>query len=412
MSRDPRAGSRLEELDLEALFTTSFRTLTSSEVFRRLPGSIWTEEFFRSSELLNLYTDFQVAAVLERLGVEPGKRYPVDPSWLAARGVVESRLDSARWLLAKASRSVFAGKDRGNPEAAGGPGEFTFQAAPSGFGRRLSEAVLKDSAVLAPCLKLVDVAAAGFPGFLSGEAEGRSILFSPAALDLWESYFDTLNPFYQPVNRLAAGAAAEAMEAVEGEALTVLEVGAGCGSASATLLEELSGRPPGRYVVSDVSPNFLRKARSRLEGIPEAERTGVEFRLLDMNRPSESWRLPEGGFHLIFAVNVLHCVRDPVGTLSSLRTHLRPGGALVLGEGLRPERGRPVHPEFIFQLLDEFRDVAVNPAVRPSWGFLDGRGWQSVLAQAGFEELTFIPDVEMFTRTYPEHTIAAIVARG
>jgi SAM-dependent methyltransferase len=378
----PAAGARLEKRDLERLFTASFAGLTAGGL--GLPEDIWNEEFFRANELINLYTDFQVWTVLDRLGLErgglEGGRFP------------PSRRDSIDWLLAKASGSALVGK--------GAP--------PAGYGLRLRQVILDEHAALAPCLDLVDLAASGFPAFLREESDGRSILFAPATHALWERYFDQKNPFYQPVNRLAASAAAEA---VPGGALQVLEVGAGCGSGTITLLEELGDHPLRRYTATDISPGFLRKARSRVEEWGTPEGIELEYRLLDLNRPRESWRLADGGFDLVFAVNVLHCARDLVGALSALRRLLAPGGVLVLGEGLRPARGRPVHPEFIFQLLDEFREVAVHPVHRPSWGFLDGAGWLESLARAGFGEIKAVPDPGRLARSYPEHTIAAIVAR-
>jgi SAM-dependent methyltransferase len=188
-------------------------------------------------------------------------------------------------------------------------------------------------------------------------------------------------------------------------------VGAGCGSGTLTLLEELAGTPAACYVASDISPSFLRRTRARLEEAGKGG-AGLELRLLDLNRPRSTWRLAEGDLHLVFGVNVLHCVRDLVATLADLRLLLRPGGRLVLGECLRPARGRPVHPEFIFQLLDEFRHVVVHPAHRPGWGFLDASGWRGALAEAGFREIVFLPDVEAVASIYPGQSIAAILARA
>jgi len=395
-------------LDLERMFTSVIKA-PLQEAFPDLPLEIWTEEFFRANELLNLYTDFQVWTVLTRLGLEPGEPLGTDPGSLMRLGVAPARRDSAAWLLAKLSRSSFV-RSAAIAGGSGGPaappaGEFCLCELRGDYGNRLADEILGDNPALAPCLKLADLASTAYPAYLRGEIGGRVVLFSPAAHDLWERYFDRKNPFYQPVNCLAAHAARLAA----GGAPAVLEVGAGCGSGTLTLLEELAGNRPARYVATDVSANFLRKARSRVEELSAGERAGIEFRLLDLNTPA-SWRLTDGEFDLIFAVNALHCARDLMGTLRALRKALRAGGALVLGECLRPERDQPVHPEFIFQLLDEFRDVQLHPVHRAGWGFLDADGWRGALAEAGFREAKLLPDA--IARGFREQSIAAIVARA
>lgn len=406
MFRDPREEGEPGRLDLEAMFT-SVSNLPLREVFPELPLDIWTEEFFRANELLNLYTDFRVWTVLSRMGLEPGEPLSTDPGCLVRLGMAPARRDSAAWLLAKASRSSFVRAPESPGEAGSPVGEFSLTGLRSDYGTRLTEEILGDNPALAPCLKLADLASAGYPAFLRGEIEGRAILFSPEVHDVWESYFDRKNPFYQPVNYLAAHAS---RLAAAGGAPAVLELGAGCGSGTVTLLEELAGTPPARYVATDISASFLRKARARVEEMSARERAGVEFRLLDLNSPRPSWRLTDGEFDLVFAVNALHCARDLVATLRALRQLLRVGGLLVLGECLRPERSQPVHPEFAFQLLDEFRDVQGHPAHRPGWGFLDAAGWRGALVEAGFREPSLLPDA--VARGFREQSIAAIVARA
>src|SRR5262245_47559621 len=89
------------------------------DVFPELPLDIWTEEFFRANELLNLYTDYQVGTVLDRLGVGPEEPLTTDPACLLRYGVAPARRESAAWLLAKAYHSSsLARKSEGGAEAA------------------------------------------------------------------------------------------------------------------------------------------------------------------------------------------------------------------------------------------------------------------------------------------------------
>jgi hypothetical protein len=140
---------RLERRDLESLFTASFAELNAGDL--GLPADIWNEEFFRANELINLYTDFQVCALLDRLGLAGGV--------LEGGGFPESRRDSIDWLLGKASGSALARK--GPP--------------PAGYGPWLKRVILDEHPDLAPCLDLVDLAASGFPAFRARRAmAGRS----------------------------------------------------------------------------------------------------------------------------------------------------------------------------------------------------------------------------------------------
>jgi hypothetical protein len=66
----------------------------------------------------------------------------------------------------------------------------------------------------------------------------------------------------------------------------------------------------------------------------------------------------------------------------------------------------------VFQLLDEFRDVRLDPEARPEPGFLDAPSWRASLRRAGFGDVRFFPDFEAAVRAYPEHSLAAIVAKA
>jgi SAM-dependent methyltransferase len=252
----------------------------------------------------------------------------------------------------------------------------------------------------------MDVAASGYPDFLRGARDGESILFDPGHASLWERYFDNSNPLYAPSNTMAVHAAEEATRGRAG--LRVLEVGAGCGSGSEALLERLAGRFAA-YTATDISPRFLRRARERIAArSPAVER--LEFRLLDLNSPPAGWPSKPAGFDLVFAVNVLHSVRDLAAVLGALRGVLAPGGALVLGECVRPARGRSIHAEFVFQLLAEFRNPVLDPELRPEPGFLDAASWRASLARAGFSAVRFVPELAAAVAAYPDHSLAAIVA--
>jgi SAM-dependent methyltransferase len=369
-----------EVLELEPLFTTTFDALPDPALFPDLPVAIWTEDFWRANELANLYTDLAVARIVKS-GVQ--------------RGASDAhRRYVAAWLERKRSSSVFARRVDLVPSE-----ELV---------RQFRDAILRGAPALSPTLELIDVAASGYAAFLRGEIEGQDILFGPETIPLWASYFDRENPLYHPTNVLAACAAREAMNSRT--SLRVLEVGAGCGSGSETLVAQL-GAAIASMTLTDISPNFLRKARERVEAASTDLDIDVQYRLLDLNRPVDSWKLEPSSCDLVFGVNVLHTVHDLLASLEGLRDVLVDGGHLVLGECIRPQSHRPVHPEFIFQLLDVFHSVKIDPDYRQQGGFLDAGSWRMVLDRAGFTDVFLVPDFERIAAEYSEYSVGAIVAK-
>ena len=386
------------------MFTIEFHEIPL-EPFRELPGEIRTEAFFRAHEYTAAYVAIQSARVVGAMGA-PALDPPGASLAVEKLGVAPDRSGAWDWIARMVRDSVKVGRYEGLEEdlrAGEAPGRPAGRSA-------LRETIVREDAALAPALDLIEAAASGYPGFLRGERDGGSILFDAAAPALWDRYFDNANPIYAPGNTLAAQAAALALEARgKTSGVRALEVGSGCGSAAEALLRR-AGAVVGRYVLTDISPNFLRKARERASAAAPAGGPRLEYRLVDLNRPAGTWSAERGAYDLVYAVNVLHSVRDLRAALEGIRGLIAPGGLLVLGECVRPARGKPVHPEFVFQLLDEFRSPLLDPESRPEPGFLDAASWRASLERAGFGDVRFVPEFEPAVAAYPEHSIAAITA--
>jgi SAM-dependent methyltransferase len=366
------------------MFTIEFDKIPL-DAFLELPEELRSEAFFRVNELTNAYVDARARDVMVTMRSEA-----LSPE--AAGDVHPDRLAAWQWLVKKVARRADPSLIANSPA--------------------LRETILAEFPSLAPALDLIDVAARGYPEFLRGKRDGNSILFDPAFPTLWEEYFDNHNPLYAAGNTLASYAVEEAFASRPPESqLNVFEVGAGCGSAALALLDRVAGRV-GCYTLSDISPGFLRKARDGLSRHPAAANIRFNYKLADLNRPSGRWGVEAQSFDLVYAVNVLHAVRDLVETLRGLRSLLAEGGVLVMGECVRPSRGHPVHPEFVFQLLEEFRSVVLDPELRPESGFLDARSWRASLHTAGFKRIRFVPDFEAAVAAYPEHSLVTLVAEG
>jgi SAM-dependent methyltransferase len=334
-------------------------------------------------ELLAELVSLRSLEVLAELGVTPG----ADAGSLAeAAGVPAERRPAFAWLLRFLATRGLAELDGAGALVALSPPRYDAEAL------GVVRAALEDT--VGPAVDLVERAAAHYPGFLRGELLGSQVLFGAEAMPLWEAYFSNANGLNRAVNRLTAFAARGAHA---GDGLRVLEVGGGCGSSGEAVLEALGDRVAS-YTYSDVAPTLLVRGRRHLQArFPEAT---LAFQRIDLNKPLADQRVEPASFDLIVGVNTLHVADDLVRALADLRAALAPGGALVLGETMRPTQSEPLAFEFVFQLTEAFQQLVQVPGLREEPGFLAGESWPPLLEQAGFADV----------RTYPVDLAAAIAA--
>lgn len=255
---------------------------------------------------------------------------------------------------------------------------------------------------MTPMVELFRVAGEAYPAFLRGEVDGEDVLVSPTALPLWDRFFSNTNINYGPVNRLVAD---YAKDQIPGEGLRVLEVGGGFGSGAELTLPGLGDRL-GHYTFSERVPFFLAKGKAKLSrAFPDAP---LSFERHDIEKPLPEQGVEAGSIDLVVANNVLHAVEDLRGALGNLRQVLKPRGHLLLGETYRPEPDFTLAVEFIFQLTKPFREVVVEPELRPAGGFLSHNSWRKALAACGFADVTFWPTTESVAHIEPPYCFAAI----
>ncbi|WP_425117462.1 SDR family NAD(P)-dependent oxidoreductase [Archangium violaceum] len=245
---------------------------------------------------------------------------------------------------------------------------------------------------LGPELALLGRCGSALAEVLRGEREPLSLIFPDGALDATAAFYREAASF-GAVNELFAQTAA--LLAREGAApLRVLEVGAGTGGVSAHLLPLLPARCE-TYVFSDVSPAFLERAARGFGAYP-ALRTA----LLDVEA-DESVSAELSDFDLIVAGNVLHATADLRATLARLRARLRPGGRLVLLEGVESR----AWIDLVFGLTSgwwRFADDRTHP-------LLPRDRWLELLGEAGFEAQRCIEPSPEDRELFPQ---AVFVARS
>ncbi len=216
---------------------------------------------------------------------------------------------------------------------------------------------------------------------LRGEASAQEVMFSGASNTLLEGIYRG-NPvadyFNECVTRVIARYVQCRLEANgRGGKIKVLEVGAGTGGTTAGLLERLAAYAEHvEYCYTDLSPGFTRLGRRKFQ----AAYPFADYRVLDIEKPVAAQGFDEGGFDVVVAANVLHATRDLRAVLRHVRSLLRPGGWLVLYEGV-------CNQEFMtptFGLLEgwwRFTDPELRLKNSP---LLDLQTWVALLCEEGF----------------------------
>ncbi len=260
-----------------------------------------------------------------------------------------------------------------------------------------------------PAYDVFHLAATSLPDVLAGTLSGESALFGIGAMGLWFDYFSNSNPLYEPCNAVTA----VAVERAAGADATILEVGGGGGSAAEAILRRLEsvGRPPSRYLFTEVHPAFLRRGSRTLNGSGLAVADAVEAARYDIDRDPSEQGIGDQRFDVVAAVNTLHLATDPVLALQRLGSLLAPGGTLVLGELVRPAGDRGVHLELPFTLLEAYRRAPLVDGIRTRPGFMTAAGWREGLARAGFDHVDLLPArLDECVAAYPGFYSVAITA--
>ena len=111
-------------------------------------------------------------------------------------------------------------------------------------------------------------------------------------------------------------------------------------------------------------------------------------------------------------INVVHVARNLETVLLDLRSRLRPGGRLILGECLKPTLEHPIYLEFFFSFIRSFTDVELDPRWRPIHGFLTPEAWVCALEHAGFTDIGTTPPPRPLMDRHPSFNVGAITARA
>jgi SAM-dependent methyltransferase len=388
------------------------RTEDVTSLLARIPDravrELFTPQFVLCCEEFDRFTTDMVLATIAELDLRPMLARGVSVREIVARKGWAPRAEiPLAWFLRKlAAEGLLDVDSQGAVEVFRARGPL-----PAGDPDRWEARARALDPRSMPPFAVVRAMVAHVGDFLRGEQTGEEILFAPTRLPLWFDYFSNDNLLYQINNRLGAEAVARVLPATR--RATIVEIGGGSGSAAAAVAERLARDGAlsriGRYVFTEIVPTFLRRAernlRAQFQGIP------IEFLRLDMDRDFEAQGVAAGSADVVYAVNTIHIAKDLGAVLARIRSTLRPGGAAVFSECIRPTPGQPIYVEFVFNFLENFTGVTTDAATRPNHGFLTPANWRDALRASGFDAPEILPDVEELARHYDAFFVAAVTAR-
>ncbi|PNS19188.1 L-2-aminoadipate reductase [Sphaceloma murrayae] len=119
--------------------------------------------------------------------------------------------------------------------------------------------------------------------------------------------------------------------------LHILELGAGTAGATKAILRSI-GDGFGSYIFTDISSGFFPKAREYFESSPWSSR--INYKVLDISKDPEGQGFATQGFDLIIASQVLHATPVMKQSIKHVRKLLKPGGFLVVNEGINNDTAR------------------------------------------------------------------------
>jgi len=199
-----------------------------------------------------------------------------------------------------------------------------------------------------------------------------------------------LNQYYEDLPRLKNRtyrhlAKVVELYAVKNPGAAVLEIGAGTGGATMTVLEAFgargdgSGSLLGHYTFTDISAGFFEAARRKVAAWGDL----MEFKTLDIESDPLKQSFIAGSYDLVVASMVLHATKSLAKTMSHVRKLLRPGGKLLM---IEPTQDR-LDTQLIFGTLPGW--WLSEEAERQTSPTAPLNTWDTVLRATGFSGVDF-----------------------
>ncbi|PGH10855.1 hypothetical protein AJ79_05215 [Helicocarpus griseus UAMH5409] len=232
--------------------------------------------------------------------------------------------------------------------------------------------------------EMLDRIGRNLPGILTNSVNPHELL---AADDLLERFYKEgpLKPLHiQMVQYMS-------LLTNKNPQMNILEVGAGTGSATLPLFEDMGEDALDlirSYTYTDISPGFFETAKGRLN----RWKSVIEYRALDISKDPVDQGFEANTYDLIIASNVLYATKSMRETMTNVRKLLKPGGRLLLVEIDKSTTGVNRSLGAIFGTLPEWWDFVDGRKDSP---LLTNKEWHELLLESSFGGIEFAsPDCD------------------
>jgi polyketide synthase PksM len=233
---------------------------------------------------------------------------------------------------------------------------------------------------------LAEATLRGLPAILTGRLAATDVLFPAGSLDRVERIYRDA-PVTVHFNSALAEIVADRARNCRAEhpevRLRILEIGAGTGATTASVLKALIPLHTGieEYCYSDVSPVFLAHAQDCFAG----EHSYLRTRLLNIETSPALQGVESGTYDIVIATNVLHATADIRSTVRHAKCLLKNGGVLLINELCK----HTLFSHVTFGLLPGWW-LFDDPELRMRGGpGLAPETWRRVLEDEGFVSVVF-----------------------
>jgi thioester reductase-like protein len=228
-----------------------------------------------------------------------------------------------------------------------------------------------------PELMLLDRSTNGLFDLLRGKCDASAVL----SANMLE-HFQSASVFTRVYNHLIGVAVAAALAHLpEGRNVRILEIGAGTGGVTASVLPRLP-QASVEYCFTDVSDRHFDQAGKKF-----SDYHSVKYRVLDLDLPPAEQGFADERFDIVLVTNALSLTQNVQQSLQHLRELLASGGLLMV---LELERATPWHDLVCGTDARwwSFKDTAL----RAHHPLLPSADWRKLIAAAGFSAVEAVAD--------------------
>ncbi|MEO0946631.1 MAG: MupA/Atu3671 family FMN-dependent luciferase-like monooxygenase [Cyanobacteria bacterium J06641_5] len=232
-------------------------------------------------------------------------------------------------------------------------------------------------------LHLLGQCGSGLAAVLQGRQNPLELLFPAGSMTSLEALYRD-SPAATVANQWVQDAIAKAIENLPaGRPLRILEIGAGTGGTTTSILPLLPGDRT-EYAFTDVSYLFVAEAEQKFSNYPF-----LSCQVLDIEQDPQAQGFATFHYDIILAANVLHATADLQQTLGRVRQLLAPDGLLVLLEGMQPQAWL----DLIFGLTPGWW-AFTDADLRPDYPLLSQQQWRHFLPTVGFPIVEIVAAAE------------------